>query len=79
MQLYITRAEAVKHGATHEATLDGVPLWCVRDTDGVLMGRPKLKPLQLWLNVVDFCYEIAAYFLPEDRCFKLDFKNVKEL
>lgn len=66
--IYITRAQALAFGFTHEGTLFGVPAW-MRDGDSVhdCYACPKVPVLQAWALFADSLYEFASWFMWEDQ------------
>jgi hypothetical protein len=64
---YISKADALDAGLTHEGTLFGVPAWFAsaeENAEGNFMATPKFKPLVIWTLFADSLYDIAELFLP---------------
>ncbi len=66
MKLYITKAEALEMGFTHEGTLFGIPAWFESERDDAGIA-PKFQPFQLWCWFADRCYEAATIFMRADQ------------
>ena len=64
--IYVTRADAIEDGMTHEGRLFGCPAWLRIDSEEQVTGTPKIPALHLWCWLVDFMLGTAACLIPED-------------
>lgn len=64
--IYVTRADAIEAGMTHEGRLFGCPAWLRVDSEVQVTGTPKIPALHLWCWFVDFMLDTAACLIPED-------------
>ncbi|NMT33346.1 hypothetical protein HGQ62_01625 [Stenotrophomonas maltophilia] len=64
--IYVTKADALANGMTHEGTLFGVPAWRCVDSEEQVTGTPKIPALHLWCWVIDQLLELTCCLLPQD-------------
>jgi hypothetical protein len=69
--LYLTRADALAFGLTHEGTLFGLPVYLgdVTNPDEFL-AVPKIPVLVLWTLFCSKAFELMSYFISEDTVVK---------
>jgi hypothetical protein len=60
---YITKAQAIDSGLTHEGKLFGVPAYFGTDYGNAVTAVPKVPILQLYCLLCDALFELASYFL----------------
>ena len=66
--IYITETRARESGLTHKGTLFGVPAWFAGDADGAIcIATPKVPLLHVWCWLCDKCFDLAAFFTPDDQ------------
>ena len=65
--LYITEADAIEAGMTHEGRMFGVPSWLRIDSEEQVTGSPKVPLLHVWCMFVDAVLEIGSWFVSSDN------------
>lgn len=66
--LYVTEADAIAAGMTHEGRMFGVPAWLAVTDENEVTGTPKVPVLNLWCLLIDALMEAATYFLDSETC-----------
>jgi hypothetical protein len=69
--LFITRADALAYGLTHEGTLFGLPVF-LGDVDNPtgFLAVPKIPILVVWTLLCTKMFEFFAHFVDEDTVIK---------
>jgi hypothetical protein len=64
-RLFVTRADALASGLTHEGSIYGVPSWMRVDGDDY-MAAAKFAPLAIWCVLCDKVFDIWAAFMSDE-------------
>jgi len=69
--LFLTKADALEFGLTHEGTLYGVPAFLgdVTNPDS-FMAVPKIPALVLWIMFCNKMFQFFSNFVSEDTIIK---------